>query len=168
MKARLFGLAFFVFLNMIEIKKFKFVSNLDFVCQGLKDKGILFEADWENNILYCEEKDKQNVFDFINSLNLDENEVEVDESVIAGYKEWDKNMYNPGHFTGGHMPFFDKEKNNYALYGWITIMSGIICLIEIVNAKEFRKSVFWFDVMITILISFSFFYQHYKFKKTRK
>ncbi|ROI14837.1 hypothetical protein EGH73_01025 [Epilithonimonas hominis] len=168
MKARLFGLAFFIFLNMIEIKKFKFVSNLDFVCQSLKDKGILFEADWENNILYCEEKDKQNVFEFINSLNLDENEVEVDESVIAGYKEWDKNMYNPGHFTGGHMPFFDKEKNNYALYGWITIMSGIICLIEIVNAKEFRKSVFWFDVMITILISFSFFYQHYKFKKTRK
>ena len=87
MKARLFGLAFFVFLNMIEIKKFKFVSNLDFVCQSLKDKGILFEADWENNILYCEEKDKQNVFEFINSLNLDENEVEVDESVIAGYKE---------------------------------------------------------------------------------
>ena len=36
------------------------------------------------------------------------------------------------------------------------------------DAKEFRKSVFWFDVMITILISFSFFYQHYKFKKTRK
>lgn len=168
MKARLFGLAFFVFLNMIEIKKFKFVSNLDFVCQGLKDKGILFEADWENNILYCEEKDEKEVFEFINSLNLDENEVEVDESVIAGYKEWDKNMYNPGHFTGGHMPFFDKEKNNYALYGWITIMSGIICLIEIVNAKEFRKSVFWFDVIITILISFSLFYQHYKFKKTKK
>ena len=168
MKARLFGLAFFVFLNMIEIKKFKFVSNLDFVCQSLKDKGILFEADWENNILYCEEKDKQNVFDFINSLNLDENDVEVDESVLAGYKEWDKNMYNPGHFTGGHMPSFDKEKNNYALYGWITIMSGIICLIEIVNAKEFRKSVFWFDVIITILISFSFFYQHYKFKRAKK
>ena len=168
MKARLFGLAFFVFLNMIEIKKFKFVSNLDFVCQSLKDKGILFEADWENNILYCEEKDKQDVFEFINRINLDENEVEVDESVIAGYKEWDKNMYNSGHFTGGHMPFFDFEKNNYALYGWITIMSGIICLIEIVNAKEFRKSVFWFDVMITILISFSFFYYLYKFKKTRK
>ena len=153
---------------MTEIKKFKFVSNLDFVCQSLKDKKILFEADWKNNILYSEEKDEKEVFEFINSLNLDENEVEVDESVIAGYKEWDKNMYNPGHFTGGHMPFFDKEKNNYALYGWITIMSGIICLIEIVNAKEFRKSVFWFDVIITILISFSFFYQHYKFKKTRK
>lgn len=153
---------------MTEIKKFKFTSNLDFVCQSLKDKKILFEADWKNNILYCEEKDEKEVFEFINSLNLDENEVEVDESVIAGYKEWDKNMYNPGHFTGGHMPFFDKEKNNYALYGWITIMSGIICLIEIVNAKEFRKSVFWFGIIITFLISFSLFYQHYKFKKTRK
>lgn len=168
MKARLFGLAFFVFLNMIEIKKFKFVSNLDFVCQSLKDKKILFEADWKNNILYCEEKDEKEVFEFINSLNLDENEVEVDESVIAGYKEWDKNMYNPGHFTGGHMPFFDKEKNNYALYGFITIISGLICLIEIVNANKFRKSVFWFGIIITFLISFSFFYQHYKFKKTRK
>ena len=77
-------------------------------------------------------------------------------------------MYNPGHFTGGNMPFFDKEKNNYALYGFITIISGLVCLIEIVNAKVFRKSVFWFDVIITILISFSFFYQHYKFKRARK
>ena len=154
MKARRFGLAFFVFLSMIEIKKFKFVSNLDFVCQGLKDKGILFEADWENKILYCEEKDKQNVFDFINSLNLDENDVEVDESIIKGYKEWDKNMYNPGHFTGGNMPFFDKEKNNYALYGWITIMSGIICLIEIVNAKITQSKPNRIDFFIIFFIDY--------------
>ncbi len=153
---------------MVEVKRFKFTSNLDFVCQGLKDKGILFEADWENNILYCEEKDNQNVFDFINSLNLDENDVEVDESIIEGYKEWDKNMYNPGHYTGGNIPFFDKEKNNYGLYGFITIISGLVCLIEIVNADKFDKSVFWFVIIITFLISFSLFYQHYKFKRSRK
>lgn len=168
MKARLFGLAFFIFLNMIEIKKFKFVSNLDFVCQSLKDKGILFEADWENNILYCEEKDKQDVFYFINSLSLDENDVEVDESIIEGYKEWDKNMYNPRHYTGGNIPFFDKDKKNYGLYGFITIISGLVCLIEIVNADKFDKSVFWFGIIITFLISFSLFYQHYKFKRSRK
>ncbi|WP_313099990.1 hypothetical protein [Epilithonimonas sp.] len=153
---------------MVEVKRFKFTSNLDFVCQHLKDKGILFEADWENNILYCEEKDKQNVFDFINSLNLDENDVEVDESIIQGYKEWDKNMYNPGHYTGGNIPFFGKDKKNYALYGFITIISGLVCLIEIVNADKFDKSVFWFGIIITFLISFSLFYQHYKFKRSRK
>lgn len=153
---------------MVEVKRFKFTSNLDFVCQGLKDKGILFEADWENNILYCEEKDNQNVFDFINSLNLDENDVEVDQSIIEGYKEWDKNMYNPGHYTGGNIPFFDKEKNNYGLYGFITIISGLVCLIEIVNADKFDKSVFWILFLIIFLISFSLFYQHYKFKRSRK
>ena len=153
---------------MIEIKKFKFTSNLDFVCQSLKDKKILFEADWKNNILYCEEKDEQEVFEFINSLNLDENEVEVDESVIAGYKEWDKNMYNPGHYTGGNIPFFDKEKNNYALYGFITIISGTVCLLQIVNEDKFSKSAFWIIFLIIVLIAFSFFYQHYKFKRTRK
>lgn len=153
---------------MVEVKRFKFASNLDFVCQGLKDKKILFEADWENNIIYCVEKDKQDVFDFINSLNLDENDVEVDESIIEGYKEWDKNMYNPGHYTGGNIPFFDKEKNNYALYGFITIISGLVCLIEIVNANKFRKSVFWILFLIIFLISCSLFYQHYKFKRSRK
>ena len=91
---------------MVEIKRFKFVSNLDFVCQGLKDKGILFEADWENNILYCEEKDKQDVFDFVNSLNLDENNVEVDENFQNDFEDWHKNSLNPGHFTGGKIPFF--------------------------------------------------------------
>ena len=153
---------------MIEIKKFKFASNLDFVYQGLREKKISCKVDWENNILYCEEKDKETISNYINSLNLDENDVEVDESIIEGYEEWNKNMYNPGHYTGGNTPFFNKEKENYAFYGFITIISGTVCLLQIVNEDKFSKSVFWISLILIVLIAFSLFYQHYKIKKTKK
>ena len=153
-------------MNIIEIKKFKFASNLDFVYQGLREKKISCKVDWENNILYCEEKDKETISNYINSLNLDENDVEVDESIIEGYEEWNKNMYNPGHYTGGNTPFFNKEKENYAFYGFITIISGTVCLLQIVNEDKFSTSVFWISLILIVLIAFSLFYQH--IKKTKK
>ncbi len=158
---------------MVEVKKFKFASNLDFVCQGLKDKGILFEADWENNILYCEEKDKQDVFDFINSLNLDENDVEVDENFQNDFEDWHKNSLNPGHFTGGKIPFFFWNVKNYPFIlftiFFVPIISGVIIFLLERN-EDLNLSFDFFDIIIFLFYLFvgvSMLLQWTRYKKNK-
>lgn len=150
---------------MIEIKKFKFASNLEYVHTILNDQNISHSIDIENLILHSDESQESKIVQIIDGLNLDENEVEVDEYILEGYKEWDKNMYNPGHFTGGKTPSFANDTSNYLMYGFIILISGIVCLIEMLNSKNFSKTFFWIFVVIILSIAGSMFYQYYKFKR---
>lgn len=152
-------------MNFIEIKEFKFSANLEFVSEELQKRSIIHYTDNEKNILLAEEKNRSEILKIIENLNLDENDVEVDESSIQGYKEWNQNMYNPGHYTGGHQPSFERDKDNYLMYGFVVLVSGLAALVGIVNDNNFSKTGFWVSFWILITISCSLFYQYYKFKK---
>lgn len=147
------------------IKTFKFAANLEYVNLILKERKIPHFVDFNNLILSAEEDEKSKILKIINDLNLDENEVKVDENVLEGYKEWDKNLYNVGYYTGGKIPSFMNDKNNYLTYGFLILVTGLVCLVQIVNSKDFSKTLFWIFIILILSISFSMFYQYYKFKR---
>lgn len=155
-------------MNLIEIKRFKFSANLEFASEILQQKKIKHYTDFDSNSLLCTENDQDEALKIIGSLQLDENEVEIDEQAIEGYKEWNENMYNPGHFTGGKMPFFQIDNNNYLTLGFVTLISGLIALIQLVNDNSFSKTAFWISFGVIVLISGSLFYQYYKYKKIKR
>lgn len=153
---------------MEEIKKFKFAANLEFVSEELQKRKIIHYTDFENSTLLSEKSRKNEILKIIDELKLDENEVEVDGNAIEGYKEWTSNMYNPGHFTGGKTPYFQIDNNNYLTLGLLTLLSGIVALLQLVNDSNFSKTGFWLSFVVIILISSSMFYQYFKFKKKNR
>jgi len=153
---------------MKVIKNFKFVSNLEYVHAVLNEQNIPHSVDLENLSISSDELERKKILQIIEDLQLDENEVEIDPYILEGYEEWDKNMYNSGYYTGGKIPFFQNDTNNYLMYGYLTLISGIAGLIEILNNKKFNRNAFWISVVVIITISGSLFYQYYKFKKQQK
>ncbi|TXF79395.1 hypothetical protein [Chryseobacterium sp.] len=150
---------------LTEIASFKFSSNLQFVSSILKDKGIRHETDYEKNCLLADISNKEIIKEIINTLNIDENDISIEDDTLQGYREWNQNMYNPGYYTGGKVPFFTIDTNNYLMYGFVTLVSGLACLIEVLNSKNFSKTFFWMSVILICGISGSMFYQYYKFKR---
>lgn len=150
---------------MILIKTFKFESNLEYISSYLKEMHIPHFADFKNKSLLSEEKTKDQILKIIADLQIDENDVEPEEALIEGYKEWNENMYNPGYYTGGKSPSFNSDKNNYLTYAILTFISGLACLVEETNSKNFSKTAFWVFALIISLISFSLLYQYLKYKK---
>ena len=132
---------------MKVIKVFKFASNLVYVGSVLVEQKITHSVNLENLTLSSDEFEESKILKIIKDLNLDETEVEVEQYILEGCKEWDKNMYNPGHFTGGKNPSFTNDTSNYLMYGFLTLVSGIAGLIEILNSKRFHKSAFWISVV---------------------
>lgn len=153
---------------MVEIKKFTFPSNLEFISEELQERKIKHYPNFETGILMAYDNDKDEILKIISTLNLDENEVEIDENVLEGYKEWNQNMYNPGHFTGGKNPYFQIDKNNFLMMGYLTLFSGIIALVQLFSNENFSRTGFWISFVVIALISASMFYQHYKFKNKKK
>lgn len=150
------------------IKSFKFVSNLEYVHSVLEEQKIAHSINLENLTVSSGEFEEKKILEIIENLNLDENEVEVDPIILEDSEEWDKNMYNPGYFTGGKNPSFTNDKSNYLMYGFINLVVGIACLIDLLNGKTFHRSFFWIFLLITLAISGSMFFQYYKFKKGQK
>ncbi len=150
---------------MIIVKTFKFESNLEYISSYLKEMHIPHFADFKTKSLLSEEKTKDEILKIIKDLQIDENDVEPEEELIEGYKEWNENMYNPGHYTGGKSPSFNSDKNNYLTYAIITFVAGLACLVEYINSNNFSKTLFWILVIIISLISLSLLYQYLKYKK---
>ncbi|AZA98757.1 hypothetical protein EG359_03655 [Chryseobacterium joostei] len=150
---------------MITIKTFKFESNLAFVSSYLKEQHIPHFADLKTKSLLSDEKTKYEILKIIEDLKIDEADVEPDREILEGYKEWNENMYNPGYYTGGKSPSFSHDKSNYLTLGFVTLLSGLACCVELIYGDNFSKTFFWIMVGIISLISFSFFYQYFKYKK---
>ena len=150
------------------IKIFKFISNLEYVHSVLDEQKINHTIDLENGTISSDEYEESKILKIIDDLNLDENEVEVDENFQQDFDDWHKNSLNPGHFTGGKSPSFEKNQDNYLMYGIITLVSGLAGLIEILNSKSFSRTLFWISTFIILAITGSMFYQYYRFKKRQK
>jgi len=151
--------------SMTIVKIFKFESNLEYISSYLKEMHIPHFADFKNRTLLSEETRKDEILKIIENLQIDESDVESEEESIEGYKEWNENMYNAGYYTGGKSPSFNSDKSNYLAFSIITFVSGLACLVEEINSKNFSKTFFWISALIIFLISFSLFYQYWRYKK---
>ncbi|MCD9855822.1 hypothetical protein LUD75_13945 [Epilithonimonas sp. JDS] len=159
---------------MIEIKKFKFASNLEYVHLILNEQEIPHSIDIENLILFSEDIQKANILRIINNLNLDENEVDVDENFQKDFEDWHNNSLNPGHFTGGKIPFFYWNVKNYPFLLFTILFVPIISIIIILfvqggddlnlNFDFFGNLIFLFYLFVVI----SMLVQWIKYKKRKK
>lgn len=150
---------------MITVKTFKFESNLAFTSSYLKERHIPHFADLKTRSLLSDEKTKDEILKIIEDLKIDETDVEPDEEILEGYQEWNENRCNPGHYTGGKSPSYNYDKSNYLSLGFVTLLSGLACSVELIYGDNFSKTSFWIMVAIISLISFSFFYQYFQYKK---
>ena len=131
------------------IKSFRFISSLEYVHSVLEEQKIAHSINLENLTVSSGAFEEKMISKIIEDLNLDEKEVEVDPIILEGSEEWDKNMYNPGYFMGGKNPSFTNDKSNYLMYGFINLVAGIACLIDLLNGKTFHRSFFWIFLLIT-------------------
>lgn len=159
---------------MTEIKKFKFVSNLEYVHLILNEQKIPHSIDIENLNLFSEDTQKENILQIINNLNLDENEVEVDENFQKDFEDWHRNSLNPGHFTGGKIPFFYWNVKNYPFLLFTILFVPIISIIIILfvqGGDDLNLNFDFFDNLIFLFYLFvviSMLVQWIKYKKRKK
>lgn len=142
---------------MIEIKKFKFVSNLEYVHLVLNEQNILHTIDIENLNLFSDDSQKDNILQIINNLNLDENEVEVDENFQKDFEDWHQNSLNPGYFTGGKIPFFYRNPKNYPFFLFTFLFVPIISTIIIIFLERDNKLNLNFDFFGILVFLFYLF-----------
>ena len=155
---------------MIEIKKFKFASNLEYVHLILDEQKIPHFIDVENLNLFSEDIKKENILQIINSLNLDESEVEVDENFQKDFEDWHSNSLNPGHFTGGQIPFFLWNVKNYPFLLFTICFVPIISIVIIMFMQEGDNVDFYGNLIFIfyLIIAISMLVQWIKYKKRTK
>lgn len=98
---------------MTVIKQFKFAANLEYAHSVLTELKIPHTVDGENLNISADENEKDKILQILTELKLDENDVDVDENFQKDFDDWHSNSLNPGHFTGGRIPFFFWNKKNY-------------------------------------------------------
>jgi len=156
---------------MIEIKKFKFVSNLEYVHSILDEQNIPHSIDTENLSLYSDDFHKTKILQIINDLNLDENDVEIDENFQKDFEDWHKNSLNPGHFTGGKIPFFYWNVKNYPFILFTIFFVPTISLIILIIQGNYSLDFDFFGIVIFLFYLFvgiSMFIQWINYKKQQK
>lgn len=160
---------------MIEVKKFKFVSNLEYVHLILDEKDIPYSIDTEKLSLFSDDSQKAKILQIINDLNLDENEVEVDENFQKDFEEWHSNSLNPGHFTGGKIPFFYWNIKNYPFLLFVIFSPAVISIIILLVSGNVDFNLdFDFDFfgmlifLFFIFVAISMFVQWIKYRKQKK
>ncbi|WP_379964277.1 hypothetical protein [Epilithonimonas sp. UC225_85] len=159
---------------MIEIKKFRFVSNLEYVHLVLDEQNIPHSVDIENLSLLSNDFQKSKILQIINDLNLDENEVEVDENFQKDFEDWHNNSLNPGHFTGGKIPFFYWNVKNYPFLLFAifspAVISIIILLVSGIVDFNFDFDFNFFEIIIFlfyIFVGISMFVQWTNYRKQK-
>ena len=158
---------------MIEIIKFKFVSNLEYVHTILDEQNIPHSIDIENIVLYSDNVYKSRIIEIIDQLNLDENEVEVDENFQKDFDDWHKNSLNPGHFTGGRVPFFYWNVKNFPFLAFTIFFSPIISIIILFGfgSGEFNMNFDFYSILIFLIylfIAISMLVQWINYRKNKK
>ena len=158
---------------MKVIKNFKFASNLEYVHSVLKEQNIPHSIDRENLSISSDEYEKNRILQIIEDLKLDENELEVDENFQQDFKDWHKNSLNPGHFTGGRIPFFFWNRKNYPFLFFTIFFVPLTSLTFMFLHGEGELNINFdlysiFLVLFYLFIAISITVQWLRYKKQKK
>ncbi len=158
----------------LDVKDFKIVFKYKYLVNAEYLKNILFENEilavinYDESTLLVEEINYSKSVSIISKENIDESKTIDQENFMEEYNEWNANNLNPGHYLGGHIPFFYRTRANHLKFALVTLISLVIqiSMIFITTSISLWNIVF---LILTLIIFINFLYSgiHYNSEKKK-
>jgi|GEM_PF-5220693 len=120
---------------MHPLAQFQFESNALFVAQQLRQQGIsttITPSENSEKSKYMLEVDAEHLEKakvILANLTVDESDLDAaSEGYLEGHLEWNKKMYDPGHYTGGKIPHYMFNKDIWKYIAPLYLVGGIAAL----------------------------------------
>lgn len=153
---------------MHPLAQFQFESNALFVAQQLRLAGIgsnitpSTSGEELNFILEVDAEHLENAKIILANLEVDETDLdEASEGYLEGHLEWNKKMYDPGHYTGGKIPHYLFNKDIWKYIAPLYLVGGIAVLAFIFfsGASIDAETLLW--IGLYLFVGLSMFWQLY-------
>lgn len=153
--------------SLKKIFQYEYLVNAEYLKDILQENKISAIIDYENKSLLVKDSDFNKAILIINEENIDESKTIDQENFMEEYDEWNKNSLNPGHYLGGHIPFFYKTKSNHLKFAIITFISLIIqiVLLFITTSIDLWNILF---LIVTIIIEINFINSWVNYKSEKR
>ncbi|MCL1668741.1 DUF2007 domain-containing protein [Elizabethkingia ursingii] len=154
--------------SLKKIFQYEYLVNAEYLKDILQENKISAIIDYENKSLFVEDNDFNKAIQIINEENIDETKTIDQENFMEGYDEWNRNSLNPGHYLGGHIPFFYKTRSNHLKFAIITLISLIIQIVLFFIATNIDLwNILFLIITIIIGINFTVSWINYKSEKRK-
>jgi len=154
--------------NLKKIFQYEYLVNAKYLKDILQENKISAIIDYENKSLFVEDNDFNKAILIVNEENIDESKTIDQENFMEEYDEWNRNSLNPGHYLGGHIPFFYKTKSNHLKFAIITLISLIIQIVLFFIATNIDLwNILFLIITIIIGINFTVSWINYKSEKRK-
>ncbi|OPB95259.1 hypothetical protein [Elizabethkingia occulta] len=153
--------------SLKKIFQYEYLVNAEYLKDILQENKISAIIDYENKSLLVKDSDFNKAILIINEENIDESKTIDQENFMEEYDEWNKNNLNPGHYLGGHIPFFYKTKSNHLKFAIITFINLIIqiVLLFITTSIDLWNILF---LIVTIIIEINFINSWVNYKSEKR
>ena len=160
---------------MKRIHTYKYEANAQYIFSELKQlgiKSIIKNTKSSEPIefeLFVSEYDFAKAETLINNIDLDESEIESEESdYLKDHSEWSKKSYVPGHYTGGKIPHYIKDKSNWKFYILFLLITPFFFIIGLFRDTDLNYEAALYSLLY-IIIAFGMFLQlNRKYRKPKK
>ncbi|WP_185114181.1 hypothetical protein [Elizabethkingia ursingii] len=154
--------------SLKKIFQYEYLVNAEYLKDILQENKISAIIDYENKSLFVKDSDFNKAILIINEENIDESKTIDQENFMEEYDEWNKNSLNPGHYLGGHIPFFYKTRSNHLKFAIITFISLIIQIVLLfITTNVDLWNILFLIVTIIIEINFINSWVNYKSEKRK-
>ncbi|HFK5592239.1 TPA: hypothetical protein ACGZ94_000460 [Elizabethkingia anophelis] len=158
----------------LDIKDFKIVFKYKYLVNAEYLKNILFEneilavIDYDESTLLVDEINYNKSLSIISKENIDESKTIDQENFMEEYDEWNRYNTNPGHYLGGHIPFFYKTRSNHLKFTLVTLISLVIQIsIMFIATNISLWNILFLIVTIITGINFLISWLNYKSEKRK-
>ncbi|HFK5565805.1 TPA: hypothetical protein ACG0AB_001288 [Elizabethkingia anophelis] len=158
----------------LDVKDFKIVFKYKYLVNAEYLKNILFENEilavinYDESTLLVEEINYSKSVSIISKENIDESKTIDQENFMEEYNEWNANNLNPGHYLGGHIPFFYRTRANHLKFALVTLISLVIQIsIMFIATNISLWNILFLIVTIITGINFLISWLNYKSEKRK-
>lgn len=145
-----------------EIFKYKYLVNAEYLKTILNEKNIETIIDYDNNFILVRESNIVAAQTIIQNEKLDETETIDQENFMEGFEEWNKERLNPGHYLGGHLPYYYRTKSNHMTFAILFFISSLFHI----GILFFSNITLWniIFIFITLAISLNFMISGFNYR----
>ncbi|AJW62218.1 hypothetical protein VO54_00732 [Elizabethkingia miricola] len=152
--------------SLKKVFQYEYLVNAEYLKDILQENNISAIIDYQNKSLFVEDNDINKAILIINEENIDESKTIDQENFMEEYDEWNRNSLNPGHYLGGHIPFFYKTRSNHLKFAIIALISLIIQIVLLfITTNIDLWNILFLIVTIITGINFLISWLNYKSEK---
>ncbi|ATL42578.1 hypothetical protein OZ664_06495 [Elizabethkingia sp. HX WHF] len=152
--------------SLKKVFQYEYLVNAEYLKDILQENNISAIIDYQNKSLFVEDNDINKAILIINEENIDESKTIDQENFMEEYDEWNRNSLNPGHYLGGHIPFFYKTRSNHLKFAIIALISLIIQIVLLfITTNIDLWNILFLIVTIITGINFLISWLNYKLEK---